>query len=79
MKKTVFLVADPKISRGSFNDGMHDSGGLRAYRNEPAPLKIGNAAKRRDPNSPLAILKKGLHDIIRQSTLDYLPRRPCLS
>ena len=79
MKKTVFLVADPKIPWGSFNDGVRDSDGRRVYRNKSALLKISKAAKRRDPNSSLAVLKKGFHDIIRQSAIDYLPRRPWLS
>ena len=59
-KETVILVGDPHIPRTILADTMHEAAGNAAYGNKAAILQVANAAKRRDPDSPAMILKKGV-------------------
>src|SRR6266566_5956070 len=79
MKKTVRLVVDPEIPRALLGDGMHDPTRDRPNGNKPPILKIGNAAKRRDPNSPALVPKERHHGIVRQSIIVYLAHRRRMS
>lgn len=47
---------------------MNDPAGQVGYVSKPAILKVGNAAVRGDPNSPVNVLKEGLDGIVGQST-----------
>src|SRR6266478_62305 len=75
MKKAMIHVTDPKIPAVVPGDGIQLAAGHAKYGNKPAVLKVGNPAKRGDPNSPAIILKKRLHPA-RQSTIGYLADRP---
>src|ERR1700722_13433725 len=66
MKKTVILIANPKIPRAISGNGVHDSTGHSTHGNKPAILQVGNPAERGDPNSSALVLKEGKH-ITRQS------------
>src|SRR5262249_53525460 len=59
-KKTELLVVDPKISSFVLNYGKHSSAARNAaYRIKAVILKVADAAKCGDPDSPAIILKKG--------------------
>src|SRR5262249_29391102 len=49
--------------------------------NKPAVLEIGDAAKCRDPESPVAILEEIAYAIIRKPAIEYLASSctPCLA
>src|SRR6266849_2430924 len=81
-KKTQLLVGDPQISRTILGDGMHDSAGNAAYGNIPVIRQVADPAKRGDPDSSAAVLKKGLQPVSWQSTaedLAYPSSRPFAS
>src|SRR5262249_51386857 len=58
MKKTEFLVGNPQIPCGVFNDRTRNSAGNGAYRNKPVIFKVAEPTNRGDPNSPAIILKQ---------------------
>src|SRR5271165_4232041 len=68
MKKTVILIADPKIPGTVPGDGMYHSTGQSTYRSKPAILKAGNPTMCGHPNPTAIVLKERLDSIIGQST-----------
>ena len=75
MKQTLIRWLIQRFPALSPAMAMHYSAGHTAHGNKPAILEVGNSAARGDPNSPAIVLKKGLHGIIRQSTVSLAVNR----
>jgi len=71
LKEAEVAVGDPQIPRGVLGEGAHEPAGSRGS-NKPVLLHVADPGQCGDPGSPLRVLKKRTHPLIRQSAVGNL-------